>query len=295
MTGHDAVSPRSRRGGRAMSHPGGARLVAPAVLLVLAVTGTALGAVIATSLGLLPLVGQPRLSTDGFTAPAGDLRAAAQQSLLTAAAATVLAAAIGLTIATVVIRSGRGVRSIIGLAAAVVTVPHLVGAAATGLLLSDVGLAQRWSGVPAASWPELVGGRWPWATVLELAWKESAFVALVVIASVGRRYADLREVSAVLGASPRAQWRRVLLPLAAPALASASLLVFVYSLGTYEVARLLGRAYPDPLPVMAYRLFTDIDVAARPQAAATAVVATGLALVAAVIALPLARRLGAER
>ncbi|MBA3575974.1 MAG: ABC transporter permease subunit [Pseudonocardiales bacterium] len=274
---------------------GGARLVAPAVLLIVAVTGTALGAVVVTSLGLLPLVGQPRLSTDGYTTLAGDLQAATYESLLTAATATLLAAAIGFTIATVVVRAGCGVRLLVGLAAAVMTVPHLVGAAATGLLLSDVGLAQRWSGISAASWPELVGGRWPWATVLELAWKESAFVALVVIASVGRHYADLREVAAVLGAAPRAQWRRVLLPLSAPALASSSLIVFVYSLGTYEVARLLGRAYPEPLPVMAYRLFTDIDVAARPQAAATAVVATGLALLAAVAVLPVVRRLGADR
>ena len=286
----------SRRdiGREALPH-GGARLVAPAVLLIMVVTGTALGAVVATSLGLLPLVGQPRLSTDGFTTLSGDLRAATRESLLTAAIATLLAAGIGLTIATLALRAGRTGRLVIALAVAVVTVPHLVGAAATGLLLSDVGLAQRWSGVSAASWPELVAGRWPWATVLELAWKESAFVALFVIASAGRHYADLREVAAVLGAAPRAQWRRVLLPLSGPALASSSLIAFVYTLGTYEVARLLGRAYPEPLPVMAYRLFTDIDVTARPQAAATAVVATGLALLAAVIALPLARRLGADR
>lgn len=295
MTGPESGSRRGRAERRATGQLNGALLVAPAVLLVLAVTGTALGAVLVTSLGLAPLVGQPRLSTDGFTGPAGELRAATQQSLLTAAAATLLAAAIGLTTATVVIRAGHGVGVVVGLAAAVVTVPHLVGAAATGLLLSDVGLAQRWSGTPTGSWPELVGGRWPWATVLELAWKESAFVALVVTASVGRRYTDLREVGAVLGAPPRAQWRRVLLPLAAPALASASLIVFVYSLGTYEVPRLLGAAYPEPLPVMAYRLFTEIDVAARPEAAATAVVATGVALLVAVIALPLARRLGADR
>jgi len=289
------LTSHSRRDVGGAASGGGARLVAPAMLLILAVTGTALAAVVATSLGLLPLVGQPRLSAAGFTSLSGDLPTATQESLLTAAAATMLAAVMGLTIATLVVRSGRGVRLVIGLAAAVVTVPHLVGAAATGLLLSDVGLAQRWSGIPAAAWPELVGGRWPWATVLELAWKESAFVALVVIASVGRQYAALREVAAVLGAPPRAQWRRVLLPLSAPALASSSLIVFVYSLGTYEVARLLGRAYPEPLPVMAYRLFTDIDVAARPQAAATALVATGLALLVAVIGLPLVRRLGADR
>ena len=265
------------------------------MLFIAVVTGTAFVAVVATSLGLMPLVGQPHLSTDGFTSLGGDLGAATQESLLTAAAATTLAAVIGLTIASFVVHAGRGVRLVVALSVAVLTVPHLVGAASTGLLLSDGGLAQRWSGIPAASWPELVGGRWPWGTVLELAWKESAFVALVVTASLGRRYADLREVAAVLGAAPRAQWRHVLLPLSAPALASASLIVFVYSLGTYEVSRLLGRAYPEPLPVMAYRLFTDIDIAARPQAAATAVVATALALLAAVAVLPLVQRLGAGR
>lgn len=287
--------PQRRFVWRAVRPLEGALLVAPGMLLVVTVSGTAMLTVVATSLGLLPLVGEPRLSVDGFTTLGGDLRAATQESLLTAAAATLLAAAMGLGIATFVVRAGGGVRLVVALAVAVLTVPHLVGAASTGLLLSDVGLAQRWLGVSPASWPELVGGRWPWATVLALAWKESAFVAIVVTASLGRRHADLREVAAVLGAAPRDQWRRVLLPLSAPALAVSSLIVFVYSIGTYEVARLLGRAYPEPLPVMAYRLFTDIDVGARPQAAATAVVATVLALLATVITLPLVRRLGADR
>lgn len=267
----------------------------PALLLVLAVSGTAFGAVVATSLGLVPLVGQPHLSLGGFTADSAELWAATRESLVTATAAAVLAAAMGLALATVVLRTKRRGRVLVAVAAAVVTVPHLVGAATTGLLLSDIGVAQRWSGVDAGSWPELVGGSWPWATVLELAWKESAFVALVIVGTIGRRYDALRQMAAVLGASTRQQWRRVLVPLAAPALASASLIAFVYALGTYEVARLLGRAYPEPLPVMSYRLFTDIDVTSRPQAAAVAVVLTALSLVVAAAALPLVRRLGAER
>lgn len=274
----------------------GVRLVGPAVLLVSVVSGTALIAVVATSLGLVPLVGEPALSLDGFTgATGGDLRAAVRESLLTAAAATALAALLGLAIATAVVGSGRGTATLVAVAAAVVTVPHLVGAASTGLLLSDVGLAQRWSGVAPDAWPELVAGTWPWATVLELAWKESAFVALVVAGSVGGRYEDLRQAAAVLGAGRAQQWRRVLLPLAAPALGSAALIAFVYALGTYEVARLLGRTYPEPLPVMAYRLFTSIDLAARPQAAAAAVVVTALSLALAALTLPLLRRLGAEQ
>ncbi len=273
----------------------GTRLVAPAVLLVVVVSGTALVAVVATSLGLVPLVGEPRLNADGFTSVAVDLRAAVGESLLTASLATVLAAMVGLAVATLVVQAGRGIATLVAVSAAILTVPHLVGAASTGLLLSDVGLAQRWSGVAPGAWPELVAGAWPWATVFELAWKESAFVALVVGGSIGGRYDELRQAAAVLGAGRLQQWRRVLLPLAAPALLSASLIAFVYALGTYEVARLLGRTYPEPLPVMAYRLFTSIDVTARPQAAAAAVVVTGLSVAFAALALPLLRRLGAEQ
>ena len=204
--------------GRRTPSTEGLRLVAPALVLVTVVTGTALGAVLATSLGLMPLVGEPRLSLDAFTSLSNDLGAATGESLLTAATATLIAAAVGLAIASTCLHVRLARRAVIGLAVVVVTVPHLIGAAATALLLSDVGLAQRWTGVATSSWPELVGGRWPWATVLELAWKESAFVALVIVAAVGRRYRELAEIASVLGATPRQRWRRVLVPLAGPAL-----------------------------------------------------------------------------
>ncbi len=271
----------------------GWRQVAPAVVLVALVTGSGLAMVLVTSLGLVPLFGEARLSTDGYRGASGDLLAATRQTLLIATSATLLAAVMGLALATALLGTGPGRRLAGAVAAGVVTVPHLVGAASVGLLLSDSGLAQRVLGV--SSWPELVGGAWPVATVLELAWKESAFVALVVLAAVSRRHADLAEVGAVLGAGPRHRWTRVFLPLAAPALAVSSMIVFVYTVGSYEVPLLLGRTFPEPLPVMAYRLFGSIDLAARPQAAATAAVGAGVALAIAVLGLPVLRRLGGAR
>ena len=65
---------------------------------------------------------------------------------------------------------------------------------------------------------------------------------------------------------------------------------FTYTLGSYEVALLLGRAYPEPLPVMAIRLFTSVDLATRPQAAAAAIVTAVLALLAVAGALMMLRR-----
>ena len=63
-----------------------------------------------------------------------------------------------------------------------------------------------------------------------------------------------------------------MLPLLAPAVAAASVLVFAFTFGSYEVPFLLGRPFPATLPVVAYQRFRDTDLTARPRAMAIAVV-----------------------
>lgn len=270
-------------------------VVAVPVLAVLLVVVTGLGAAALQSLGLMPLTGTPRLSIAAYTEEYEELLSATGLSLLIATASTVLAAAVGLTTAVVAMGSPRVRRTLTALVTATVPVPHLVGAASMGLLLADSGLLSRWLGVSPEAWPSLVAGRWPTAVVLEYAWKESAFIALVVTATLAARLPDYHAAAALLGAGPRARFRHVTLPLAAPALGLASAIAFVYTLGSYEVAWLLGPAYPEPLPVMAYRVFTATDLAARPEAMALAITTTALAVAAALAALALVRRSAAWR
>ena len=131
--------------------------------------------------------------------------------------------------------------------------------------------------------------------MLAFAWKESAFVALVVTATLAENLPDYSEAAALLGATRIARVRHVVLPLAAPALVGAGAIVLLYTLGNYEVMWLLGRAYPETLPVAANRLFGSIDLTSRPEAAVTALATTGLALAAAAAAVPLVRRTGLAR
>lgn len=274
----------------------GERLVVGAALAaVLFVLVAGLGAALLQSLGLMPLVGEPRLSAEGYAGARDELGDALVLSLGIATAATAIAASVGLATALLLLGTGRGRSVLAALATASVPVPHLVGAATLGLLLADGGLLGRWLGVSPDAWPALVAGRWPVAVVLEYAWKESAFVALVVAASLATRATGYLETAALLGAGPRARVRHVTLPLAAPALLTASAITFVYTLGSYEVAWLLGAAYPEPLPVLSYRLFTATDLAARPEAMAVAVVTTALSAAAALAALVALRRLAAWR
>lgn len=273
----------------------GAPLLAPAVILVLLVLALALASIALTSAGLVPLGGEPQLSGSAFGAVRAELLLGVGQSLLIATASTVLAVLVGLPTA-VLLSTAGATRALLGvLSATVLPVPHLVGAASIGLLLSGGGVVPRWLGVPAEAWPELVGGSLPVAIVLEFAWKESAFIALVVAASLSAQLRVLSETAAMLGAGPGQRLRRITLPLAAPATLAGATIVFLYTLGSYEVAWLLGRAYPEPLPVLAYRLFTSIDLADRPQAAAVALVTIVLALSVTGIAVPVMRRLGAAR
>ncbi len=272
---------------------------APGIVAITAIAGTGMVAVVATSVGLMPLYGEPVPSLDGWRSTAPDLVAGIGESLLIAVPATMLAALVGFLLATLMLDGGRAAAVVRVACLAVLAVPHLVGATSVSLLLGDGGAAARLAGPTGGEgWPALVGGPWPVATVLELAWKESAFVALVVLAAVAPGHRQRMEVAAGLGARPAQRVVRVLLPTAAPAVGAASLVTLVYAIGSYEVAWLLGRAVPEPLPVLAFRLFGSIELTDRPAAAAAAVTGAVLALCVAapaLAALPRLRSLSAGR
>lgn len=274
---------RSTRGARA--------LLAAALLPVIVVVVGGLGSAVLQSISLMPLVGPVRFSFDAYVTTAPDLASAIGISLAIAATSTTLAAVVGSAAALVVVSGGRAGR-LIGVAGAVtISIPHLVGAATMGLLLADSGVLPRLLGISADGWPPLVGGPWWVAVIAEYAWKESAFVALIVAGTLLTRVAQFDEPAALLGAGRIARIRMIFLPLAAPSLIVASTIVFIYTLGSYEVAWLLGRTYPEPLAVMAIRLFNDVNLTSRTESAAIAVVTVVAALATVAIASLALRRL----
>ena len=254
------------------------------------VVGGGVGFSLIQSLGLLPLVGEPALNLDAYTANGAELLQGIGLSLSIATASTVLSCIIGLAAALIITQGRTTGRLVAALSAVTIPIPHLVGAASIGLLVSDAGLLPRLLGVSGTDWPDVVGGAWWIAVVLEYTWKESAFVALVVAGVLASRVARYDETAALLGASRARRLRHVVIPLALPAVIVSAIIIFVYTLGSYEVAWLLGRPYPEPLPVLAFRLFTSITLTSRPEAAAVAVVTTLVSLLAVAIGMALLRR-----
>jgi putative spermidine/putrescine transport system permease protein len=259
------------------------------------VVGGGAGSTVLQSLGLMPVRGAAQLSFEAYAEQAPAMLRGLGVSLGIAAASTAIAAVVGTSIALLVVRGRRLARALTASIAGVIAVPHLIGAVAVGLLLSGSGVLARFFGVPAESWPDIVAGPLWLAVVFEYAWKESAFVALIVSGSLLSRAARFDETAILLGARPARRVLHVTLPLAAPSIAVTATVVFVYTLGSYEVAWRLGRPYPEPLSVLTLRLFTSTSLADRPGAAAVAVVTMLAALVVVGVAGLLFRRLAAWR
>ena len=271
-------APVARRSGSRGERLRGTLLVLPAVLIAIVVVGGGIGATLLQALGLMPIAGPLTPGVDAFAAHPGDLAAATAVSLAVATVSTVIAVVVGTATAVVIVSARAGSRLLAALGATTVTVPHLVGAATVGLLLSDAGVLPRLLGIPPESWAPWVGGPLWGAVIAEFAWKESAFVALVVTGTLATRIATYDETAALLGAGRWRRFRHVLLPLTAPTIVICAAISFVYALGSYEVTWLLGRTYPEPLPVLAVRLFQGVSLASRPEAAAVAVVTCVIAL-----------------
>lgn len=265
-------------------------LAVPAVLPVVVVLVGSLSAILLQSVGLMPLIGPASFTLEHWTGNIEELSRTTAVSLYIAGASTLLACTVGFIAASYILTTARAGRLVAAIGAATIPIPHLIGASAVGLLLADSGFLSRLLGLSDGGFPALVGGPYSLAVIFEYAWKESAFVALVVVGSLARSAGGLCETAATLGASARQRITHVVLPLALPALAVSAVIVFVYTLGSYEAPWLLGAISPEALPVRGVRLFGSIDLASRPEAMATAMISILLGVAAILGGLALFRR-----
>jgi putative spermidine/putrescine transport system permease protein len=161
-------------------------------------------------------------------------------------------------------------------------------------LVARAAYAAGWIGGPA-EFPALFQDRYGVGIVLTYVVKETPFVALVALAMLRRAGTELEDVAATLGATAWQRFRHVTLPLIAPPVVAASLIVFSFVFGSFEVPLLLGRPYPAMVGVVAQRRFASTELADRPGAMAAGVLMALLAAVAVWGYLRLSRRLVGER
>ncbi|NJS40771.1 MAG: ABC transporter permease subunit, partial [Rhodobacteraceae bacterium] len=123
-----------------------------------------------------------------------------------------------------------------------------------------------------ADFPALTHDPYAIGIILLYVWKELPFITLILLANLQSIDKDHEATARSLGATRWQAFRFVLLPMLLPGLLSASALVFAFAFGAYEVPLVLGAHAPTTLPVLAWRSFTDTDLATRPEAMAMAVI-----------------------
>lgn len=242
----------------------------PALLVTAGLFGGGLLLAVAQSLGLWGDDGTSRFTLAAYRALLTD-RTFWQSlglSLWFAGAATLLAAGLGTALA-LALRHTAARSGLRLLLAASLPVPHVVAALVTVQLLSQSGLISRLTHAAGlttspADFPALVFDPLALGVLIELAAKETPFIAVVALAALTRLDPRTEEAARSLGADRTARLRVAVWPALQPAVTAAALLVFAFALSVYEVPLLLGPTAPAPLSVTAYRAYASPDLAQRP-------------------------------
>lgn len=259
-------------------------LLAPAlgIIVVLFLGGLAIG--LMRSFNYMPVIGLTEPNFDAYVSlfSSREFYLSFALTFHIAFTSTVIAAVIAVASALLLRRSFVGRGAINFLFQLNLTVPHLVGAIGILYLFSQSGsfarLAHEFGMISRPSeFPALVFDPYAIGIILQYVWKEIPFIGVIVLAQMQALGQDYESVARSLGASKWQSFRHVLLPLIFPGVLSASVIVFAFTFGAYEIPALLGQNYPAALPVLAYRKYTDVDLAARPEAMAMAIVIAILA------------------
>ncbi|MEM6427826.1 MAG: sugar ABC transporter permease [Deinococcota bacterium] len=246
-------------------------MLAPAVLVLLIFYGGALLTVILQSFGYAPLYGIntfPTLShyRDLFTSVGfwGSLGLTLTYALVP----TIIGTLLSIHLALLLQRKGWGQRVFRYVYTLPLVVPYLVGVALITLLWANGGLFARiafnlgWI-ESTRDFPRVLYSRAGWGVMLVYIWKQLPFTTLLLSSLLAGSSPDYEAAAATLGANSWQRFWHVTLPKLVPGIVSATLIVFAFNAGSFEVPFILGGGFPNTLPVEAWRAFNDADPARR--------------------------------
>ena len=282
-----AAQPGQARRMRALLAP--YALALPAVALVgVFLYGTVNG--IMQGFGIMPFLGmnEPTLDYFAMVFSRPDFTSSMAFSMRISIVSSAIALAGGIVLSWALTRAKWGrFPQLVGLQIPIMTM-HALVALALVFIFSGSGLASRalyFLGLAASPTDlgSVVGAPSGWGIIAVYAWKEIPYIAFCTVTIMAHVSDSLGEAAATCGASGFRSFLHVTLPLCLPAALRAFLVVFVFSLGSYEVPFLLGPTTPKAMPVLAYMEFTNPDIVNRCYAMAlngvTALVCAVAALV----------------
>ena len=242
------------------------------------------------SLGYNPNIGATDINFDAYLRVmfseefSGRFWSGLTLSLWVAFCSTFVSAAIAIFVALLLRRTFFGKKLAVFFFQLNLPIPHLVIAVGMIMLFSQSGLVSRMLGelglvTSPRDFPALTMDAYGIGIILAYIWKEVAFFGIIVLAILQSLGEDYEAVAQSLGANRWQRFRTVTLPLIMPGLMSASIIVFAFTFGSYEVPRILGVGYPKMLPVMSLDFFLNPDLNARAEGMALSMIIAFIVLV----------------
>jgi spermidine/putrescine transport system permease protein len=165
-----------------------------------------------------------------------------KRTFLWSIACTIICLVLGYPVAYVIVRSSRWRNLLLFLVVLPFWTSFLVRTFAMIFLMRDTGLINNWLLKLGLIDQALTILYTPFAVMAGLVYGFLPFMILPIYASLEKLDLSLLEAAEVLGARPRARFRRVTLPLSMPGVVAGCLLVFIPALGSFLTADLLGGA-----------------------------------------------------
>ncbi|MCP4166955.1 MAG: sugar ABC transporter permease [Chloroflexi bacterium] len=256
-------------------------LPAMSVVFVLFMGGLIMGFM--QSLGYMPIIGKTDITFDAYINIFTD-EDFLRSLLLTAwigFAATIFSTILAVIFALVLRQNLRGKRITTFIFQLNVAVPHIVGAIGVIFLFSQSGLISRLTqaiGLTSvqSEFPALVHDKYAIGIILEYLWKMTFFTGVILLAVLQSIGDDYEDAARSLGANAWQRFRFVIMPLIMPGILRASILVFAFAFGAFEIPFLLGQRYPRALPVLSFEYYHNVDLGFRREAMATSMIIAAL-------------------
>ena len=161
--------------------------------------------------------------------------------------------------------------------------PHITIAFITVLFLSKPGILSRISyhlGLIGnfITFPNILYSGKGFGIIIAYTVKETSFVILMVLGVLLKLPETQIKTAKMLGANTLQSFFTVVLPFIKPAVRMSFIIIFLYSLGAFEIPYVMSESQPEMISVSIYNTYFKKDLIYRPVAAAQLVILFGLSL-----------------
>lgn len=186
---------------------------------------------------------------------------------------TLLGTALSIYLAILLRKRFKGKKAFIYIYKLPLMIPYLVGVSLTIILFANGGIIARLLFAlglieSTRDFPRILYSHSGWGIMIVYLWKQIPFSTLIIYSVLMGLGQESEEAALTLGASRWQTFWHVTLPQIMPGIVSATIIVFAFNFGSFEVPFILGGGFPNTLPVEAWRAFDDADYSRRLRAMA---------------------------